>query len=117
MMNKFLLLLCVGLLVACGAPTKPPTQVLPPHMVNIKGEAFDGAAPNTMKVGEFYVFTGDSKGWIVSTSTPELVQIEQGGTKDTYETNPGFSALKAGNAIVTVTSPANTVFTLTITIE
>jgi hypothetical protein len=48
--KKFVFLLCVGILVACGAPSKPAssstdttaatpaTQVLPPHMADIKGE-------------------------------------------------------------------------------
>lgn len=138
-MKKFLLVLCLGVLVACGATAKPASnggdttattapvapaatdvpasQALPPHMATIKGEAFDGDVPISMKVGETYVFTGDSKGWQVATINPELVQVAQGGTKGTFETNPGFTALAAGKAVVTVTSPANTILTVMVTIE
>ena len=138
-MKKFLLVMCVGLLVACGsastpadnsgdpaataapdapaATAAPAAQALPPHMANIKGEAFEGDVPVTMKVGETYVFTGDSKGWQVGTQNPELVQVVQGGTQDTYETNPGFTALASGQAIITVTSPTNAILTVMVTIE
>lgn len=115
-------------LAACGSNANSPAQpqatdqapaasALPPHMANIKGEAFDGDVPVTMKVGEFYVFTGESKGWIVETQNPELVKVEQGGTKDTYETNPGFEAIGVGRAVVTITSPTNTILTIMVTIE
>jgi hypothetical protein len=140
--KKLLLVLCLGVLVACGetdkpasnggdtaataapdapaataAPAAPAAQALPPYMAAIKGEAFDGDVPVNMKVGETYVFTGDSKGWQVDTINPELVEVKQGGTQDTYETNPGFVALAAGKAVVTVTSPANTILTIMVTIE
>jgi hypothetical protein len=131
--KKLLLVLCLGVLVACGetdkpasnggdtaataAPDAPAAQALPPYMAAIKGEAFDGDVPVSMKVGETYVFTGDSKGWQVDTINPELVEVKQGGTQDTYETNPGFVALAAGKAVVTVTSPANTILTIMVTIE
>jgi len=146
--KKLLLVMCLGVLVACGATAKPASnggdtaataapdapaataapdapaataapaaQALPPHMANIKGEAFDGDVPISMKVGEAYVFTGESKGWQVATINPELVEVKQGGTQDTYETNPGFVALAPGKAVVTVTSPANTILTVMITIE
>lgn len=138
-MKKFLLVVCLGVLVACGSTAKPASnggdtaataapdapaataapaaQALPPHMANIKGEVFDGDVPISMKVGETYVFTGDSKGWKVDTQNPELVQVAQGGTQGTFETNPGFTAIAAGKAIVTVTSPTNTILTVMITIE
>jgi hypothetical protein len=125
--------LCVGFLsslVACGSsnqvseqPNEPNAtsevvaSTLPPHMATIKGDVFEGEVPVTMKVGEFYVFTGESKGWIVETQNPELVKVEQGGTKDTYETNPGFQAIGQGRAVVTVTSPNNTILTIMVTIE
>ena len=129
-MKKLLLVLCLSVLVACGATANPASnggdiaataapaaQALPPRMANIKGEAFDGDVPVSMKVGETYVFTGDSKGWQVDTVNPELVEVKQGGTQDSYETNPGFVALAAGKAVVTVTSPANTILTIMVTIE
>lgn len=137
-MKKLLLVLCVGLLVACGseatpaatngdsaaaapdapaATAAPAAQALPPLMANIKGEAFDGDVPVTMKVGETYVFTGDSKGWQVGTQNPELVEIAQGGTQGTFETNPGFTAKAAGLAIITVTSPTDTILTVMVTIK
>ncbi len=132
-MKNLLFVLCFGLLVGCGASAKsastgagtgtqvtanaPASQLLPPHMANIKGESFDGEVPITMNIGETYIFTGDSKGWQVATVTPELVHVEQGGTKDTYETNPGFTALAAGKAVITVTSPTNTILTVMVTIK
>jgi hypothetical protein len=137
--KMFLLVLCVGLLVACGseatpadnsgdpaataapdapaATAAPAAQALPPLMANIKGEAFDGDVPVTMKVGETYVFTGDSKGWQVGTQNPELVEIAQGGTQGTFETNPGFTAKAAGLAIITITSPTDTILTVMVTIK
>jgi len=138
--KRFLLVVCLGMLVACGSTAKPASntgdttattaapdapattaapaaQALPPHMATIKGQAFDGDVPVTMKVGEAYVFTGDSKGWQVDTQNPELVQIAQGGTKGTFETNPGFTAIAKGQAIITVTSPTNTILTVIITIQ
>lgn len=96
---------------------EPVASALPPHMATIKGDAFDGDVPITMKVGEFYVFTGDSTGWVVDTQNPELVKVEQGGVKDTYETNPGFQAIADGRAVVTVTSPTNVILTVMVTIE
>lgn len=133
-MKKLLFVLALGLLVACGAtakpdnnggdttaatavPDAPAAQALPPRIATIKGEVFDGDVPVNMSVGETYVFGGESKGWTIDTQNPELVQVVQGGTQDTYETNPGFTALAVGKAIVTVTSPANTILTVMITIE
>lgn len=109
-------------LAACGsqggsAPMQGGSQALPPVMIEIGGESIKGDVPATIKVGDFVVFTGESKDWVVATSTPDLVTVAQGGTQDTYETNPGFQAVKAGAAVVTITSPMGTVLTLDITIE
>ncbi|MFM2031551.1 MAG: hypothetical protein RLZZ297_316 [Chloroflexota bacterium] len=110
-------------LMACGSSSGTPTapaegsQALPPVMIEIGGEGVVGTVPATIKVGDVVVFTGESKDWVVETSTADLVAVEQGGTKDTYETNPGFRALNAGAAVVTITSPMGTVVTLDITIE
>ena len=95
----------------------PAASALPPHMATIKGEVFEGEVPVNMKVGEFYVFTGESTGWIVETQNPELVTVSQGGSNDGYETNPGFQAIATGRAVVTVTSPKNTILTIMVTIE
>ena len=73
--------------------------------------------PSSIKVNDFVVFTGESKGWTVATTTPDVVTVSQGGTQDTYETNPGFQAIKAGAAVITITSPMGTVITLDLTIE
>ena len=109
------------LLAACGATTTPAegtgNQVLPPIMIEIGGESIVGDAPSTIKVNDFVVFTGESKGWTVATTTPDLITVAQGGTQDTYETNPGFQAIKAGAAVVTITSPMGTVVTLDLTVE
>ena len=107
-------------LSACGATAPAPdngSQALPPIMIAIAGEGISGDVPVSVKVNDTVVFTGESKGWTVETSTPDLVTVSQGGTQDTYETNPGFVALAAGKAVVTVTSPANTILTIMVTIE
>jgi hypothetical protein len=120
MKQLMLFVVCVTMavtMIACGTTNTPAASTLPPHMATIKGEDFSGDVPVTMKVGEFYVFTGDSKGWVIDTQNPELVKVEQGGTKDTYETNPGFQAIAAGRAVITMTSPANTILTVMVTIE
>ena len=107
-------------LSACGATAPAPdngSQALPPIMIAIAGEGISGDAPTSVKVYETVVFTGESKGWTVETSTPDLVTVSQGGTQDTYETNPGFQAIKAGAAVITLSSPMGTVITLDITIE
>lgn len=108
-------------LAACGSkPATEPangSQALPPVMIEIGGESIKGDAPASVKVGDFVVFTGESKDWVVATTTPDLVTVSQGGTQDTYETNPGFQAIKAGAAVVTITSPMGTVITLDITVE
>ncbi len=134
-MKKLFIVVLFGVLmmsvVSCGttnqatnqdaAPTAeesvPAASALPPHMATIKGEVFEGEVPVNMKVGEFYVFTGESTGWIVETQNPELVTVSQGGSKDGYETNPGFQAIATGRAVVTVTSPTNTILTIMVTIE
>ena len=108
-------------LSACGATAAPTegsgAQALPPVMIELGGESIKGDAPSSVNVNDFVVFTGESKGWTVATTTPDLVTVSQGGTQDTYETNPGFQAIKAGAAVVTITSPMGTVITLDITVE
>jgi hypothetical protein len=107
-------------LSACGAAAPAPdigSQALPPIMIAIAGEGISGDVPASVKVNGFVVFTGESTGWTVETSTPDLVTVSQGGTQDTYETNPGFQAIKAGAAVITLSSPMGTVIELDITIE
>ncbi|MFM2309493.1 MAG: hypothetical protein RLY87_1615 [Chloroflexota bacterium] len=108
-------------LSACGASATPAegtgSQALPPIMIEIGGESIVGDAPSTIKASDFVVFTGESSGWTVATTTPDIVSVVQGGTQDTYQTNPGFEAIKAGAAVVTITSPMGTVITLDITVE
>ena len=105
---------------ACGAAKTPAgagSQALPPIMIAIAGEGISGTPPSSIKVNDFVVFTGESKGWTVATTTPDVVTVSQGGTQDTYETNPGVQAIKAGAAVITITSPMGTVITLDLTIE
>ena len=108
-------------LSACGTAAAPTegsgAQALPPVMIELGGESIIGDAPASIKVNDFVVFAGESKGWTVATTTPDLVTVSQGGTQDTYETNPGFQAINAGAAVVTITSPMGTVITLDITVE
>jgi hypothetical protein len=93
------------------------TSALPPILVEIKGDELAAQPPATMKVGEAFVFAGESAGWRIGTTTPELVQVSQGGDQETFTTNPGFIATAAGAAVVTATGPSGATITVNITIE
>ncbi|MFZ9859030.1 MAG: hypothetical protein ACO3F2_11940 [Roseiflexaceae bacterium] len=93
------------------------TSALPPILVEIQDDALTTPPPSTMKVGEAFVFAGESAGWRIGTTTPTLVQVSQGGDQETFITNPGFIATAAGAAVITATGPSGAVITVTITIE
>lgn len=124
-----LAVLMIGLFVnACSqAPTTDATEpttsdqaatsALPPILVEIQGEALVATPPTTMKVGEAFVFAGESAGWRIGTTTPDLVQVSQGGDQGTFTTNPGFIATAPGAAVVTATGPSGATITVNITIE
>ncbi len=124
-----LVVLLLGLVVsACSlspttnesAPTDqeaPLTSALPPILVEIQNDTLSENPPSRMKVGEAFVFAGESAGWRIETSTPDLVAVSQGGDQGTFTTNPGFLATAAGNAVVTATGPSGAVITVNIAIE
>jgi len=97
--------------------TQPSTNALPPILVEIQNDALTSEPPATMKVGEAFVFAGESAGWRIGTTTPDLVQVSQGGDQETFTTNPGFIALAPGNAVVTANGPSGATITVNITIE
>jgi hypothetical protein len=93
------------------------TSALPPILVEIQDDELATPPPTTMKVGEAFVFAGESAGWRIGTTTPDLVQVSQGGDQETFTTNPGFIATAAGAAVVTATGPSGATITVNITIE
>ena len=111
-----------GLLPATNTPestdaTQVGVSALPPILVEIQGDELAATPPATMKVGETFVFAGESAGWRIGTTTPDLVQVSQGGDQGTFATNPGFVATAAGAAVVTATGPSGATITVNITIE
>ena len=86
-------------------------QMLPPVIVE------PGQTEATAKVGDFIdILVDQLAGTTLDTSTPELLEISQGGEKDGAEFNPGAKALAPGNAVITVTLPDATSYDLNITI-
>jgi hypothetical protein len=68
--------------------------------------------------GDTVVFNVDKlAGTTISTTTPDLVELTQGGEQDGAEFNPGAKALAAGTAVVTVTNPDSSMRDVTITIS
>ena len=123
-------LLGIGVLAGCSAstsstPAAPASEaaasaaaspiggdVLPPVMVDAT------ATTATAKVGDTIVFNvAKVAGTTISTSTPDLVELTQGGEKDGAEFNPAAKALAAGTAVVTVTNPDSSMRDVTITIS
>ena len=87
-------------------------DVLPPVIVE------PTATTAEAKVGDTVVFNVDKlAGTTISTTTPDLVELTQGGEQDGAEFNPGAKALAAGTAIVTVTNPDSSMRDVTITIS
>ena len=87
-------------------------DVLPPVIVE------PTATTAEAKVGDTIVFNVVKlAGTTISTSTPDLVELTQGGEQDGAEFNPGARALAAGTAIVTVTNPDSSMRDVTITIS
>jgi hypothetical protein len=87
-------------------------DVLPPVIVE------PTATTAEAKVGDTVVFNVDKlAGTTISTTTPDLVELTQGGEQDGAEFNPGAKALAAGTAVVTVTNPDSSMRDVTITIS
>ena len=87
-------------------------DVLPPVIVE------PTATTAEAKVGDTIVFNVVKlAGTTISTSTPDLVELTQGGEQDGAEFNPGAKAIAAGTAIVTVTNPDSSMRDVTITIS
>ena len=98
---------------ASAAATSGPNaaQMLPPVIVE------PGQTEATAKVGDFIdIVVEKLAGTTIDTTTPDLVEIFQGGEKDGAEFNPGAKALAPGDAVITVTKPDATTYDLKITI-
>ena len=96
---------------AAASPAASSQQMLPPVIVE------PGQTEATAKVGDFIdIVVEKLAGTTIDTSTPDLVEIFQGGEKDGAEFNPGAKALAPGEAVITVTNPDSTTYDLKITI-
>jgi len=115
-------LLGVAVLAGCSSSSSPApaasasaagsnAQVLPPVMVP------EDVTTATAKVGDFIVIQVTKlAGTTIATSTPELLEVTQGGSDGSAEFNPGAKALAVGTGIITVTKPDGSSYDLTVTI-
>ena len=115
-------LLGVAVLAGCSSSSSPApaasastaasnAEVLPPVMVA------EDVTTATAKVGEFIVIQVTKlAGTTIATSTPELLEVTQGGSDGSAEFNPGAKALAVGTGIITVTKPDGSSYDLTVTI-
>ena len=115
-------LLGVAVLAGCSSSSSPApaasasaaasnAQVLPPVMVP------EDVTTATAKVGDFIVIQVTKlAGTTIATSTPDLLEVTQGGSDGSAEFNPGAKALAAGTGIITVTKPDGSSYDLTVTI-
>lgn len=115
-------LLGVAVLAGCSSSSSPApaasasaaasnAEVLPPVMVA------EDVTTATAKVGEFVVIQVTKlAGTTIATSTPELLEVSQGGSDGSAEFNPGAKALAVGTGIITVTKPDGSSYDLTVTI-
>jgi len=105
---------------ACGALTTPPAtnpQALPPVMIEISADVtLVEPIPSDVKVGDFVVFVGESADWQISTSTPDIIDVQQGGDQGTYATNPGGQTLAAGTAVIELTHPDHPSLSVTLNV-
>jgi uncharacterized lipoprotein len=115
-------LLGVAVLAGCSSSSSPApaasasaaasnAQVLPPVMVP------EDVTTATAKVGDFIVIQVTKlAGTTIATSTPDLLEVTQGGSDGSAEFNPGAKALAVGTGIITVTKPDGSTYDLTVTI-
>jgi len=112
--------IALGVCVACGASTTPPAtnpQALPPIMIEISADGtLVEPLPSDVKVGDFVVFVGESADWQISTSTPDIIEVQQGGDQGTYATNPGGQTLAAGTAVIALTHPDHPSLSVTLNV-
>ena len=119
-------ILGVTMLAGCSSssssdamPTEAPASaaastdagMLPPVIVEEDGTTA------TAKVGNFIdIKVKTLAGTTIATTTPDLVELTQGGTDGSAEYNPGAKALAAGTAVITVTKADGSSYDLTVTI-
>lgn len=97
-------------------PTQAP-QALPPIMIALKDGMLVDPIPEALTVGDFVVFTGDSDGWQIRTTTPEVVLVSQGGDQGGYTTNPGGELIAPGTASIELVHATYAPITVTFTVQ
>lgn len=87
------------------------TQMLPPVIVE------PGQTEATAKVGDFIdIVVEEVIGTTIATDNPEILEISQARQDGDAIFNPGAQALAPGNAIITVTTPDNTTYDISVTV-
>jgi hypothetical protein len=96
---------------SASAAASANAQMLPPVIVE------EDATTATAKVGDFIdIKVQTLAGTTIATTTPDLVELTQGGSDGSAEFNPGAKALAAGTAVITVTKADGSTYDLTVTI-
>jgi hypothetical protein len=116
-------LLGAAALAGCSSSSSEPassapaasasTQLLPPVIIT------EEQTTATAKVGDFLdivVPDDELAGTTVGTDQPDLVELTQAKEEDGATFNPGGTALAAGTAVITVTSPDSSTRDITLTI-
>lgn len=87
------------------------SQMLPPVIVE------PGQTEATARVGDFIdIVVEEIVGTTIATDNPEVLLISQAYDDGSALFNPGAEALAPGTAVVTVTTPDNTSYDITITV-
>ena len=87
------------------------SQMLPPVIVE------PGQTEASAKVGDFIdIVVEEIIGTTVATDNPEILKISQAYDDGSAVFNPGAEALAPGTAIITVTTPDNESYDITVTV-
>lgn len=87
------------------------SQMLPPVIVE------PGQTEASAKVGDFIdIVVEEIVGTTISTDNPEILKISQAYDDGSAIFNPGAEALAPGTAIITVTTPDNESYDITVTV-
>ena len=87
------------------------SQMLPPVIVE------PGQTEASAKVGDFIdIVVEEIVGTTIATDNPEILKISQAYDDGSAVFNPGAEALAPGTAIITVTTPDNESYDITVTV-